>query len=453
MTKATVLFSQAHEEYIPDRFVERLPKEEILYEVSPKPPTLEYLRRFTCAAFIDSQTPFSEDVKEAINRYTEKGGGLFFCLSPRNESQYEKSKPNIDFIKSRVGVELATKRVLPEFDAGEYEVEYVRIEGIVFKKITDRITIPKRIRFSKKILRTIEYVPQPFLPVTIDELGIDESDVDFISYLLGCEESRVVLKRKMPYMPSESYLLGGYDALEPYETEIKNEKEYSMSFGLWDAICNKYKNVGIVGDLSLPGRVVVLGTHKPFDEIENEGSFAEPSRKLLQALFIWVSEPRRYMLRAIIDRESERVKTLEKMLPEIPVTVKEQYEKGIAALKQKVQESVEELTVLPVTDICWKFLYGAANLERLLERGTIRETFSEMKNLGEGIEKTGNPENLGSSILYFHRKFEEEQVKDHTQDNLRIEEFLRTKPNLIPLKEDLHTLLGKTIDHYKKMEE
>jgi hypothetical protein len=97
MKNARVFFSQAHEEDFPEKFVNKLSKE-ILYEISDQQLTSEILNKYTCIALINPKVSISSQEKEAIKKYKEEDGGIFFTFNILNESQYEKQKMNIDLL-------------------------------------------------------------------------------------------------------------------------------------------------------------------------------------------------------------------------------------------------------------------------------------------------------------------------------------------------------------------
>jgi hypothetical protein len=458
VTKARVLFSQAHEEDFPAKFVEKLPEAEILYDISSQPLNSETLNGYTCIALINPKTPLLDEEKGHIVKYKESEGGVFLTFNLLNEKQYERFKPNNDLIKSIFNVDLVTKRVLPEIEFGDFELEYKKMFKPSYK------TIEKIKADGEDVARTINYVPKSFLRTSVSEEFEINEDSDFISFFSGAEKSRVILEREtspIPYSFSPYYLcddtkihvgnFGEYYFLED-DSLVGPHKQDShyITKESWKLLKERiesefqlYENVGIVSDITQLGRAVCLSTHELFDMIENESELAKTCQNLLQDILIWESKETAHKLSIIKDEKA--IREFEEERTEAHLKINE--------MEQKLQEAREQLAVVPTTDIRWKFMYQAANLGLLVYRGRIGEAIIEMKDTGENIERTGNPENFGSSILYYHNEFEKEQVEGQLPSNLPMEECSEIRPRLVSLRKELYTLIERAIAHYKKMEE
>jgi hypothetical protein len=244
-----------------------------------------------------------------------------------------------------LGVKLIATRFLPKVKIGDYEIEYTRRElkkdwlgrrVAVFHK-EDKIKCKKTIEIAGSIDRKIKYIPQLIFQEINEEfenLEVDESSADFVSAFLECEDSRVILKRdvelynEMFYkMLWSDYYYHGNDYFISDPSELDNEV---MAF------FKKYENVGVIGDLSAPGRIFCMCTNKLFDEIENEGRYAKLSQKLLQTLLIWVSEPRKNKLTLRTDENLRTIKMFEEIQPKISREIEEKYRDVINKLKQKL---------------------------------------------------------------------------------------------------------------------
>jgi len=344
MAKARVLFSQAHKEDFPAKFIENLPEAEILYGISSQPLNSETLNGYTCIALINPKTPLSDEEKGHIVKYKEKGGGVFLTFSLLNESQYEGFEPNNDLIKSMFNVDLVAKRILPEIEFGDFDLEYKRMFEANYR------TRQKIKADGENVTRIIKYVPKLF-PRAFANRGFEIKEIsDFISFFSGAEKSRVILEREISPIPNSFYLyyLRDYTKLpvgyfgEDYFLEdegfvdvSKRDKHY-ISKESWKllkrSVINEfstYENIGVITDISQPGRGTCLCAYELFDVIEKEKELAKTCQNFLQGILIWNSELAE-KIRVLEERPTEAVS----VVPQ-PVENKELADKPLAVLKYK----------------------------------------------------------------------------------------------------------------------
>jgi hypothetical protein len=309
MVRARVLFSQAHEEDFPKKFVGGLSEKEILYDISFQPLTLKDLQGYTSVALINPKIPISPEEKEAITAYRQNEGGLFLTFNFLNELHYERSEPNLDLVRDVFGVGVEAKRVLPNAYLGDFEIEYEKdFFGIFKKSVVKRILIDHKEEFSRKI----RYGPQQFLQ-GISKFEIDEDDIDFVTYFTDCDESMVILERGFIDKKFDGRFWMWYRLIFDYgkdgSSTITDDSFHKLERFVRDSI-ESWRNVGVVSRFSDPGRAAFLVTGKPFSEIENDGESAKTAQNFLESLIVWTSEPTRYRF-DIKDEKTERVKELE----------------------------------------------------------------------------------------------------------------------------------------------
>lgn len=464
MIKAKVLSSRAHREDSYERFENNL-SAEILWETSPRPLTSETLKKYTSVALINPKT-IPEVEKEAIIQFYNEGGGVFLDFNILNETHYEEFiRQNADFLKEIFRVEVKAKRVLPEIELGDFDIEFKGkgLEGLFSGKAMHREKVRAEGRYA---LRAIRYVPKPFLLNEGKEFEISENDSDFITFFVGAEKSRVILKRGTSPRPKffytyyfdntfhpigafgESYLLD-----DDSHADWHRRDDYRVTKDCWKLLkkgimqeLNNYEDVGVISDILQTGRAVCLLSNKLFEEIGDEGEFAKEAQSSLQNIFIRISEPTRYRL--------AHEEPLPSPPPEIEIMEQIGGEKGgneIATAQQRIQGLEARIREAP-DSVPLILAYKASELYNFLKDGTIGDVLIAMKDTGEKMQGLGDSRKFGSTILHYYTEyFGPEQTQYPVPDNTEMSVYLTFKPQLVKQVRLLRTTLKEAKTYYAEM--
>ncbi|MEM7814674.1 MAG: hypothetical protein QXK48_03855, partial [Candidatus Aenigmatarchaeota archaeon] len=196
-----------------------------------------------------------------------------------------------------------------------------------------------------------------------------------------------------------------------------------------------YQLYSSVGILSSVGYGVALSTDKPFEEISKNSELSVECQNLLENILVWASQ-------GLINRFSGLKKEARK---EKKVAIEVRSEETFTPAQEK--EAIYQVELI-ISDI----LFKAANLGRLLERGTVEETLNVMNDLAHTLRQQGNEES-SSLIFYFYRRFDQFFSSPDYQipGNMLMEEALKILPQLKRDKEDLHKTIERIISQYEKM--
>lgn len=289
---ASLLLSQAHEEYCPQSFLEGLSKAGIAYDVHPEALTsLDELQKYTSLALIKPKIPPSAEEAEVIRQYKENKGGVMLVVDLPDPLDYEKFKQGDVLTKLLFDAELVNTRILPttgiERSKGnqkwqqEIETHYMGLRLTI--KSTDQSYVQG---MNKQNIRLIE------------------DDIDFItSFSGGGIDKRVIIERDV----DSSVYTGPFIEYKASVFE-KCYEEVRMK------IVRNYENVGIVSDTLKRGRAVGFSTSRLFDEIENDGEQAKKCQDFINEYILWISKPAADRLKIFRDEKTEKIKSLEEQL-------------------------------------------------------------------------------------------------------------------------------------------
>lgn len=423
--EARVIVSLSHGEDTPPIEFINNSRETIDFLFSEEKLTQESLEKGSCILIYNPRTSFSKEEIALLKKYRSKGG-IVLIVDYKDPEEYEIFKRS-NFVEQLFDTELIFRQFIPSVDFGTYQLVYKKDSffSSEYKRVMKKLELPCS-NFSRKI----RSLPSSNLPFSLLK-EINEDDRKFISFFRHKGE-RVFLQRLTEWKNSEG--MERFLVEDKLKEKYKWEGEYYLVGGIDmnEILYQLYSSVGI---LSSVGYGVALSTDKPFEEISKNSELSVECQNLLENILVWASQ-------GLINRFSGLKKEARK---EKKVAIEVRSEETFTPAQEK--EAIYQVELI-ISDI----LFKAANLGRLLERGTVEETLNVMNDLAHTLRQQGNEES-SSLIFYFYRRFDQFFSSPDYQipGNMLMEEALKILPQLKRDKEDLHKTIERIISQYEKM--
>lgn len=308
MKGLNLLISQAYGEDYPESVVENWERKGIIHDILYSPITPEGLEGYSCFVSLRPQSPMSREEADILIKYNQmKNLGVLVALDFPNESSYQNFKNGDVLIQGLFNAELIGRQFLPQIDLGEHNLLYKRGGFLSSKKETVR----RRVTLNgNDFSRTIEVIPQAFLPRTVNKLEINAND-EMIILGFRCDQSKVIVKRNISVKGAHSTYLAFNDKLLcTYETLYKADGNFYLDSQhsadlctyAYKEIIEQYGTAGIIGDVSRGGRSMTLTSFKFFDEAENGWMLAQKCQDFLHDVVAWLGQPARYEIGIRMER-------------------------------------------------------------------------------------------------------------------------------------------------------